>query len=41
VSNVFDWEASTDARDVAGGTSARAIREQLADAANRLDALDA
>jgi argininosuccinate lyase len=37
---VFDWEASTDARDVAGGTSARSIREQLAEAARRLDALE-
>jgi argininosuccinate lyase len=33
---VFDWQASTDARDVAGGTSARAVREQLALAAARL-----
>jgi argininosuccinate lyase len=41
VSGVFDWEASTDARDVAGGTSARSIREQLAEAARRLDELDA
>jgi argininosuccinate lyase len=41
VRGVFDWEASTDARDVAGGTSARAIREQLAEAARRLDALGA
>jgi argininosuccinate lyase len=40
-SGVFDWEASTDARDVAGGTSARSIREQLAEAARRLDELDA
>jgi argininosuccinate lyase len=40
VSGVFDWEASTDARDVAGGTSARAIRDQLAEAARRLAALE-
>jgi argininosuccinate lyase len=40
VEGAFDWEASTDARDVAGGTSARSIREQLADAARRLDELD-
>ncbi|MGE0159208.1 MAG: argininosuccinate lyase [Gemmatimonadales bacterium] len=40
VRSVFDWQASTDARDVAGGTSARAVREQLALAAQRLEALD-
>jgi argininosuccinate lyase len=39
VRGVFDWRASTDARDVAGGTSERAIRAQLQDAAQRLDAL--
>jgi argininosuccinate lyase len=38
---VFDWKASTDARDVAGGTSARAVREQLGLAAGRLAALPA
>jgi len=39
VRSVFDWKASTDARDVAGGTSRRAVREQLALAAERLTAL--
>jgi argininosuccinate lyase len=37
--SVFDWRASTEARDVAGGTSARAIRAQLDEAAGRIAAL--
>ncbi len=36
VFEVFDWEASADARDAAGGTSARAVRTQLADAHARV-----
>jgi argininosuccinate lyase len=40
VRGVFDWVASVDARDVEGGTSARSVRAQLADAARRLQALD-
>lgn len=36
VFEVFDWEASADARDAAGGTSARAVRTQLADAHARI-----
>ncbi len=39
VGSVFSWEASADARDTDGGTSMRAVRKQLADAAARLDAL--
>jgi argininosuccinate lyase len=39
VRSVFDWQASTDARDVAGGTSARSIRAQLEEAASRLASL--
>jgi argininosuccinate lyase len=39
VREVFDWKASTDARDVAGGTSGRAVRQQLKEAAARLSAL--
>jgi len=39
VRDVFDWQASTDARDVAGGTSARSVRQQLDDAASRIEAL--
>jgi argininosuccinate lyase len=39
VREVFDWETSTDARDVEGGTSSRAVREQLAEAARRLEEL--
>jgi argininosuccinate lyase len=39
VRGVFDWEASTDARDVPGGTSARAIREQLSSALRRIEGL--
>jgi argininosuccinate lyase len=36
VHDVFDWEASADARDTAGGTSRRSIERQLEDAAERL-----
>jgi argininosuccinate lyase len=36
VRRVFDWQASTDARDVAGGTSARAVRAQLDEAKERI-----
>jgi argininosuccinate lyase len=39
VRSVFDWRASTDARDVAGGTSKRAVCEQLDAAAARLETL--
>jgi argininosuccinate lyase len=39
VRSVLDWRSSTDARDARGGTSGRAIREQLAEAAARLSAL--
>jgi argininosuccinate lyase len=36
VYDVFDWLASTDARDTAGGTSRRSVEAQLAAAAARL-----
>jgi argininosuccinate lyase len=36
VHDVFDWEASTDARDTPGGTSRRSVERQLEDAAARL-----
>lgn len=38
VHEIFDWRASADARDAAGGTSGRSVREQLAEARRRLDA---
>lgn len=38
---VFDWEASVDARDIRGGTSRRAVEEQLAVADARLAELEA
>jgi argininosuccinate lyase len=41
VREVFDWEASTDARDSAGGTSRRSILLQLEDATERLARLTA
>ncbi|HUP52231.1 MAG TPA: argininosuccinate lyase [Longimicrobiales bacterium] len=41
VHDVFDWEASTDARDTPGGTSRRSIERQLEDAGGRLDELEA
>ena len=41
VRSVFDWQASTDARDVPGGTSERAVRAQLAEAQERLARLAA
>jgi argininosuccinate lyase len=41
VREAFDWQASTDARDVAGGTSARSVREQLEEAAGRIAELEA
>jgi argininosuccinate lyase len=41
VRSVFDWKASTDARDVAGGTSERAVRAQLVEAKERLARLAA
>jgi hypothetical protein len=37
VHEVFDWRASTDARDADGGTSLRSIEEQLAMSRARLD----
>ena len=40
VHEVFDWEASTDARDTAGGTSRRSIERQLEDAGARLAELE-
>jgi argininosuccinate lyase len=36
VRDVFDWEASTDARDTPGGTSRRSIERQLEDVAAQL-----
>jgi argininosuccinate lyase len=39
VHEVFDWQASVDARDAAGGTSDRSVRAQLAEARVRLDGL--
>jgi len=41
VHDVFDWLASTDARDTAGGTSRRSVEAQLATAAARLDEVGA
>jgi argininosuccinate lyase len=41
VHDVFDWEASTDARDTPGGTSRRSIERQLEEAAARLAVLGA
>jgi argininosuccinate lyase len=38
VHDVFDWRASTDARDAAGGTSLRSVEAQLAEARARIDA---
>lgn len=38
VFDVFDWRASVDARDAAGGTSLRAVEAQLEDARSRMDA---
>jgi argininosuccinate lyase len=40
VRGVFDWRASTDARDVPGGTSERSVKEQLRDAGRRVQALE-
>ena len=37
VREVFDWEASTNARDTPGGTSRRSVEAQMAEAAERLD----
>jgi argininosuccinate lyase len=37
VFGVFDWSASADARDAAGGTSLRAVQAQLTDARARID----
>ena len=36
VHDVFDWRASADARDAAGGTSNRSVLVQLAEAATRI-----
>jgi argininosuccinate lyase len=36
VQAVFDWQASTDARDTQGGTSRRSVERQLEEAAARL-----
>jgi argininosuccinate lyase len=41
VRGVFDWRASTDARDVTGGTSERSVKAQLQEADRRLQALEA
>jgi argininosuccinate lyase len=41
VHDVFDWEASTDARDTPGGTSRRSVERQLDEAAARLEELGA
>ncbi len=38
VHDVFDWRASTDARDADGGTSRRSVEAQLAEARRRIDA---
>ena len=40
VLEVFDWERSLDARDGVGGTSRRAVLEQLAQARARLEDAD-
>jgi argininosuccinate lyase len=37
VFEIFDWRASIDARDVAGGTSGRSVDVQLAEARGRID----
>ena len=39
VHEVFDWEASTDARDTPGGTSRRSVEAQLEEAAKKLASL--
>ncbi len=39
VEGVFDWRASTDARNAPGGTSRASVVRQLTEAASRLDAL--
>ena len=39
VFDVFDWGASVEARDSAGGTSLRSVEAQLADARSRMDAV--
>ncbi len=39
VVDVFDWRASTDARDAPGGTSRRSVLAQLDEARRRLDSL--
>jgi argininosuccinate lyase len=36
VFDVFDWEASADARDAAGGTSLRSVQAQLVEAGARI-----
>ena len=41
VRDVFDWERSVEARDVAGGTSRRAVMEQLRAASRALDSTEA
>ncbi|HET9947288.1 MAG TPA: hypothetical protein VFQ22_00050, partial [Longimicrobiales bacterium] len=41
VRDVFDWQASTDARDVPGGTSLGSVRAQLSEAATRVASLEA
>ncbi|HIF23697.1 MAG TPA: argininosuccinate lyase [Gemmatimonadetes bacterium] len=40
VSKVFDWARSADARDTDGGTSLRAVLQQMKDAGNRMDELE-
>ena len=41
VVEVFDWEKSTDLRDTIGGTSLRAIQEQLEEVSAQLSGIDA
>ena len=40
VAKVFDWERSTEARDTVGGTSLRAVREQLEEVDSQLSKIE-
>lgn len=40
VAEVFDWEGSTELRDTIGGTSLRAIQEQLEEVSAQLSEMD-
>ena len=40
VAEVFDWERSTEVRDTIGGTSLRAIQEQLEEVSAQLSGIN-